>query len=140
MSAFATTEDIVNLWRALTETEAARATYLLDVASDTLRQQAKERGYDLDQMIEDGDVYESVVKDVTIAAVTRILRSSTTAEPMTQFSQAALGYSISGTYLNPQGGIFFYDNELARLGLKKKQRLGRIELYDADKGNTGHSV
>lgn len=140
MSAFAVTDDIVIMWRALTEAERARAEVLLAVSSDTLRQIAKDRGYDLDQMIEDGKVYATVVKDVVIAAVTRVLRSSTTSEPLTQFSQSALGYTVSGTYLNPQGGIFFYDNELARLGLKKKQRLGRIELYDADEGNTGHSV
>lgn len=132
MSAFASTEDIITMWRALTETEAERADALLEVSSDTLRQIAKDRGYDLDQMITDGTVRITVVKDVVIAAVTRVLRASTTSEPMTQFSQAALGYSVSGTYLNPQGGIFFFDNELRRLGLRKKQRLGRIELYDAD--------
>lgn len=132
MSAFAVTDDIVIMWRALTEAERARAEVLLEVSSDTLRQIAKDRGYDLDQMIEDGKVYATVVKDVVIAAVTRVLRSSTTSEPMTQFSQSALGYSISGTYLNPQGGIFFFENELQRIGLNKKQRLGRIELYAAD--------
>ena len=132
MSAFAVTDDIVIMWRALTEAERARAEVLLEVSSDTLRQIAKDRGYDLDQMIEDGKVYATVVKDVVIAAVTRVLRSSTTSEPMTQFSQSALGYSISGTYINPQGGIFFFDNELQRIGLNKKQRLGRIELYAAD--------
>lgn len=132
MSAFAVTDDIVIMWRALTEAERARAEVLLEVSSDTLRQIAKDRGYDLDQMIEDRKVYATVVKDVVIAAVTRVLRSSTTSEPMAQFSQSALGYSISGTYLNPQGGIFFFDNELQRIGLNKKQRLGRIELYVAD--------
>lgn len=140
MSAFATIDDMVNLWRALTDAESVRATYLLEAASDTLRQTAKNRGYDLDQMIEDKKIYENVVKDVVIAAVARVLRSSTTSEPVSQFSQAALGYSISGTYLNPQGGIFFYDNELSRLGLRKKQRLGRIELYDPDTRNPNSSV
>ena len=88
MSAFAVTDDIVIMWRALTEAERARAEVLLEVSSDTLRQIAKDRGYDLDQMIEDGKVYATVVKDVVIAAVTRVLRSSTTSEPMTQFSQS----------------------------------------------------
>jgi hypothetical protein len=140
MSAFATIDDMVNLWRSLTDAESVRATYLLEAASDTLRQTAKNRGYDLDQMIEDKKIYENVVKDVVIAAVARVLRSSTTSEPVSQFSQAALGYSISGTYLNPQGGIFFYDNELSRLGLRKKQRLGRIDLYDSDTRNPNSSV
>lgn len=127
---FATTADIVNLWRPLSDGEMTRAEYLLSTASDTLRQTARNRGYDLDQMIDDGKVYINVVIDVVVAAVTRVLRASTTSEPMTQISQSALGYSFSGTYLNPQGGIFYYDNELGRLGLKKKQRLRRIELYD----------
>jgi hypothetical protein len=136
----ATTTDIVNLWRPLTDSEQQRAEYLLKAASDTLRQTAKNRGYDLDKMLEDGDIYESVAIDVVIAAVTRILRSSTTSEPMTQFSQSALGYSVSGTYLNPQGGIFFYDNELSRLGLRKRQKLGRIDLYELDDGDSGGLV
>ena len=132
MRAFATIEDMANLWRALTETELARAPHLLEVASDTLRQMAQNRGMNLDSMVYNGEIYESVLKDVVVAAVGRVLRASTTGEPVSQVTQSALGYSVSGTYLNPQGGMFFYDNELARLGLGKKQRLGRIEMYVTD--------
>lgn len=132
MSAFATVSDMANLWRALTETELARAPHLLEVASDTLRQMAQNRGMNLDNMLSNGEIYESVLKDVVVAAVGRVLRASTTGEPVSQVTQSALGYSVSGTYLNPQGGMFFYDNELSRLGLGKKQRLGRIEMYVTD--------
>lgn len=132
MSAFATVSDMANLWRALTETELARAPHLLEVASDTLRQMAQNRGMNLDNMLSNGEVYESVLKDVVVAAVGRVLRASTTGEPVSQVTQSALGYSVSGTYLNPQGGMFFYDNELSRLGLGKKQLLGRIEMYVTD--------
>lgn len=132
MAAYATTTDMTNLWRALTAAETTRAGHLLNVASDTLRQIAKNNGKDLDEMIEDGDVYESVVKDVVVAAVGRALRASTTGEPVSQMSQSALGYSVSGTFLNPAGGMFFYDNELKRLGIGKKQRIGRIEMYVTD--------
>lgn len=132
MRAFATIEDMANLWRALTETELARAPHLLEVASDTLRQMAQNRGMNLDSMVYNGEIYESVLKDVVVAAVGRVLRASTTGEPVSQVTQSALGYSVSGTYLNPQGGMFFYDNELSRLGLGKKQRLGRIEMYVTD--------
>lgn len=132
MSAFATVSDMANLWRALTETELARAPHLLEVASDTLRQMAQNRGLNLDSMVSNGEIYESVLKDVVVAAVGRVLRASTTGEPVSQVTQSALGYSVSGTYLNPQGGMFFYDNELSRLGLGKKQRLGRIEMYVTD--------
>lgn len=132
MRAFATIEDMSNLWRALTETELARAPHLLEVASDTLRQMAQNRGMNLDNMVYNGEIYESVLKDVVVAAVGRVLRASTTGEPVSQVTQSALGYSVSGIYLNPQGGMFFYDNELSRLGLGKKQRLGRIEMYVTD--------
>jgi len=132
MSAFATVSDMANLWRALTETEMARAPHLLEVASDTLRQMAQNRGLNLDSMVSNGEIYESVLKDVVVAAVGRALRASTTGEPVSQVTQSALGYSVSGTFLNPQGGMFFYDNELSRLGLGKKQRLGRIEMYVTD--------
>ena len=132
MRAYATIEDMGNLWRALTETELARAPHLLEVASDTLRQMAQNRGLNLDSMLYNGEVYESVLKDVVVAAVGRALRASTTGEPVSQVTQSALGYSVSGTFLNPQGGMFFYDNELARLGLGKKQKLGRIEMYGTD--------
>lgn len=132
MRAYATIEDMGNLWRALTETELARAPHLLEVASDTLRQMAQNRGLNLDSMLYNGEIYESVLKDVVVAAVGRVLRASTTGEPVSQVTQSALGYSVSGTYLNPQGGMFFYDNELSRLGLGKKQRLGRIEMYVTD--------
>lgn len=132
MRAFATIEDMANLWRALTETELARAPHLLEVASDTLRQMAQNRGLNLDSMLYNGEIYESVLKDVVVAAVGRALRASTTGEPVSQVTQSALGYSVSGTFLNPQGGMFFYDNELARLGLGKRQKLGRIEMYGTD--------
>ena len=62
--------------------------------------------------------------------------TSTTNEPMTQFSQSALGYSMSGTYLVPGGGLFIKKSELSRLGLRK-QKIGTIEMYD--QGNNDNS-
>jgi len=44
-------------------------------------------------------------------------------------SQSALGYSVSGTFLVPGGGLFIKRSELARLGLLR-QRVEVIELYD----------
>ena len=45
-------------------------------------------------------------------------------------SQSALGYSVSGTYAVPGGGIgnAIMDRDLKRLGLKRP-RIGAIELY-----------
>jgi hypothetical protein len=47
---------------------------------------------------------------------------------MTQMSESALGYTVSGTYLSPGGGLFIKKTELARLGLRR-QRIGVVNLY-----------
>jgi hypothetical protein len=80
-------------------------------------------------MIADGDVLTSVVKSVTVDVVARALMTPTNEAPMSQMSQSALGYSVSGTFLVPGGGLFIKKSELARLGLRR-QRIGVIELYE----------
>jgi hypothetical protein len=127
MSEFATIEDIESLWRVMSNEERERAEALLPVISDSLRQEAKNVGKDLDQMITDGKILPSVAKSVVVDVVARTLMTSTNAEPMIQSSQSAMGYSYSGTYLVPGGGLFIKKSELARLGLRK-QRIGVIEM------------
>lgn len=127
MSEFATIEDIESLWCVMSNEERERAEALLPVISDSLRQEAKNVGKDLDQMITDGKILPSVVKSVVVDVVARTLMTSTNAEPMIQSSQSAMGYSYSGTYLVPGGGLFIKKSELARLGLRK-QRIGVIEM------------
>ena len=128
MSNFATIEDIVALWRPLTTDEATRATALLPIVSDSLREEAFKVGKNLDLMIEDRPTLASVAKSVTVDVVARTLMTSTDSEPMTQMSESALGYSVSGTYLVPGGGLFIKKSEFARLGLRK-QRIGVIDLW-----------
>jgi hypothetical protein len=128
MADFATIEDITDLWRSMTPAETERAYALLPVVSDTLREEAKRVGKDLDKMVEEDDIYANVVKSVVVDIVARTLLTSTENEPMTQVSQSALGYSWSGSYLVPGGGLFIKRSELARLGLRK-QRYGVIDFY-----------
>ena len=116
--------------------EGKRAEKLLSIVSDCLRAEADKVGKDLDKMITEKPYFESVVKSVTVDVVARTLMTSTNSEPMSQMSQSALGYSVSGTYLVPGGGLFIKKSELARLGLRR-QRMGVIELYD-DKRNNGN--
>lgn len=106
MSAFATINDITTLFRALTTAEQTRAEALLEITSDELRQRAMLVGKDLDRMIQNGEVLESVVKSVTVDVVARALMTPTNEAPMSQMSQSALGYSVSGTFLVPGGGLF----------------------------------
>ncbi|CYW67321.1 phage Gp19/Gp15/Gp42 family protein [Streptococcus suis] len=131
MTPFATTSDLETLWRALKIYETERAKALLEVVSNSLRHEAQKVGKDLDEMIADSPVFASVVKSVTVDVVARTLMTSTDQEPMTQFNESALGYSVSGSFLVPGGGLFIKDSELKRLGLKK-QRFGARDIYGTD--------
>lgn len=128
---FATKDDVMILFRKLTPEEGEKAEALLPVVSDCIRQEAKKVGKDIDAMLANGTLLENVLKSVTVDVVARTLMTSTDTEPMTQISQSALGYSVSGTYLVPGGGLFIKKSELARLGLKR-QRYGVIDLYGND--------
>ena len=131
MEPFATVQDAVGLWRPMTADEQERAENLLPVISDTLRYEAEKVGKDLDNMIEAQVYLTNVVKSVTVDVLARTLMTSTDAEPMTQMAESAMGYSYSGTYLVPGGGLFIKKTELARLGLRR-QRYGVMEPYDDD--------
>ena len=129
--AFAKIEDVERLFRTLTETEKKKAEALLPVVSDSIRQEALKVGRDIDKMLEEKKIIENVLKSVTVDVTARALMTSTNSEPMTQVSQSALGYTSSGTYLVPGGGLFIKKSELARLGIRR-QRCGAIELYGHD--------
>lgn len=139
MNNFATVNDMTELWRKMTPEEQERAEALLPVVSDSIRQEAKRVGKDIDGMLESGELLENVVKSVTVDVTARTLMTSTDSEPMTQMSESALGYSVSGSFLVPGGGLFIKKSELARLGLKR-QRLGAVDLYGTDQGNENNSV
>ena len=129
MSNFATVDDLIILWRPLKNNdETTRAESLLLVVSDSLREEAKKVGRDLDLMVAERPSYANVVKSVVVDIVARTLMTSTDQEPMTQTSEAALGYSWSGSFLVPGGGLFIKKSELARLGLRR-QRYGVIDFY-----------
>lgn len=129
MGPFATVDDVEELWRTLKESETDRATKLLEVVSDSLRMEADKVGKDLDKMIaEKPSYFVNVVRSVVVDIVARTLMTSTDSEPMTQTTESALGYSFSGSYLVPGGGLFIKNSELNRLGLRK-QRYGVIDFY-----------
>ena len=129
MNPFATVDDLTMLWRPLKEDEKERAEKLLEIVSDSLREEADKVGKNLDRMIEEKPPYfKNVVKSVTVDIIARTLMTSTDQEPMTQTTESALGYSFSGSYLVPGGGLFIKNSELSRLGLKK-QRYGVIDFY-----------
>ena len=137
MTPFATIENVETMWRKLKQDEVARATALLDVISNALRLEARKVGKDLDKMVASDEVYASVACSVTVDVIARTLMTSTNQEPMTQMTQSALGYSYSGSYLVPGGGMFIKNSELSRLGLKR-QRYGVIDFYAEDTRDHDH--
>lgn len=128
--AFATVHDIESLYRPLSSEEKTRAGALLPLVSDELRLYGSEAGVNLDERKAKDDVYASGLKVVTVDVTYRILRQSIDGDPMTQESQSGLGYSWSGSYAIPGGGIAgaIMNNDLKRLGLLRQQ-MGVIQLW-----------
>ena len=136
MSTFATLDDVKTLWRPLTAEEQTRAVALLSVVSNSLRIEAQKVGKDLDNMCK-SEYYRDVAKSVTVDVVAGTLMTSTDHEPMTQMTQSAGGYSATGTFLVPGGGLFIKKSELARLGLRR-QRIGVIDFYSTREDGKGY--
>lgn len=132
MSAFATIEELITLSGASYTTEqVARAEALLPLVSDLIRAEGEKCGVDVDGRIVESSTYASTVKLVTCDVVSRAMRQSTTGDSLSQESQSALGYTWSGTYAIPGGGVAMslMNNEKKLLGFKR-QRYGVIELWD----------
>ena len=130
-TAFATLADVIAVSGATyTTAEQGRISTLLPLLSDTLREEARKVNKDLDDMAYGDEVYTNTLKLVTCDIVIRAMRQTSTGEPMAQESQSALGYSWSGTYAIPGGGIAqaIMKNDLKRLGLRR-QRMGVIDLW-----------
>lgn len=126
-------DDVMLLWRPLKADEIERTRALIQSVLSSLRLEARNVGKCLDKMAEDPSYFE-VLRSVVVDVVARTLMTSTDQEPMTQTSESALGYSWSGTFLVPGGGLFIKRSELARLGLRK-QKYGVIDFYDTHQGD-----
>lgn len=131
MSDFATLQDVITLTGvSYSAAEQDRINALLPDVSDLIRVEGKKAGIDVDAAVAADTSYASVVKLVTVDVVSRVMRQSTDGEPMSQESQSALGYSWSGTYAIPGGGIAMslMNNERKILGFKQ-QTLRSVKLW-----------
>lgn len=131
---YCSVDDVISLWRPLKNDEIKRVIELIPVIVSSLKVESYNVGKDLDQLTSENQSYRELLKSVIVDVVARTLMTSTDQEPMIQSSESALGYSWSGTFLIPGGGLFIKKSELARLGLRR-QRYGVINLYGEDKGN-----
>lgn len=127
----ATVGDYEKIYNAhLTDAERERVEALLEYASALLRTEASNRGYNLDLIIARDGAKKIVAKMVVLASVKRAMHTNEVTEaPLEQFSRSALGYTVSGTYLNPGDDIYFLNNELKRLGINRKAQGFFIDLW-----------
>lgn len=136
MNPFASLNDVMAIaGKTYSAAEQARIETLLPLVSDALRVDAFRYSWDLDEHATGSETYANLLKLVTADVVSRAMRQSADGEPMQQETQSALGYSWSGSYAIPGGGVAgaIMNNDRRRLGYMR-QRFGVIEFYD-DQGN-----
>lgn len=125
-----TVDDLIARWRPLSNDEISKATTFISDCENALHVYAYDRGFDLDAMLEEYEPREELYTAIVCDVVKREMTSLSDEGPATsQYSQSVNGYSISGTYLSPGGGLFIKNSELKMLGLLC-QRVRKVELYE----------
>lgn len=125
---YATMEDLETLWKGLTEHEKTKAQALISEASAKIRIKAKKQNKDFDDLyLSDSDL-ATVTKGVICMAVKNAMNAPVDQEAMTQASMSAGGYSWSGTFANPGGGIRFTKKDWSAIGLGS-QTYGGLDIY-----------
>lgn len=130
MISYATTDDVIAYKGSITADMTTRLPKILEACSAELRLIAKKQNKDLDEMIAaDDDISIAVTKGVVDASCNYYYSSENKEPIMTQFSQAAGGYSISGTLANAGGAFYFPKKFLRDIGLAT-QKVSTIEVFD----------
>ncbi|MBQ9387117.1 MAG: hypothetical protein IJU01_00470 [Lachnospiraceae bacterium] len=126
---YATTQDVITLFRPLRPEEQAKVENLIPIICSDIRAEAHRQSKDFDAMISEDANLALVAKSVVVDVVGRCLMTPVegSAGVMSQYTESAGGYSVSGSYLNPGGGVFIKKSEWKRLGLRR-QTLGGIDL------------
>lgn len=131
MDIYASVEDYEKVYNtALNDEQHKRLLMLIELASSLLREEADKRNMNLSAVISSSDDKANVAKMVVLACVHRVMSKDDDQDmPLEQFSQSALGYTFSGTYVNPGDDLYYLRNELKRMGIIK-QRYGAMEIYE----------
>jgi hypothetical protein len=131
MDIYASVEDYEKVYNiALNNEQQKRLLMLIELASSLLREEANKRNMNLSAVISSSDDKANVAKMVVLACVHRVMSKDDGQDmPLEQFSQSALGYTFSGTYVNPGDDLYYLRNELKRMGIIK-QRYGAMEIYE----------
>lgn len=129
-NAYANAEDLTLYWRA--PDSAERANYILKLASNRLRQMAKDVGVDLDAQVNADEVYFMNVQYVVMEASKRALQADVNAAPSESYQQTAGPYSENIKYSNPAGDLYFKKAELSTIGLNGNPQLYSISTSRTD--------
>lgn len=108
---FATVDDLTARWHGLTEQESARATVLLEDASDLIRTQCADW--------ERCD--PATLRRVTCAIVKRAMLASSIGVPegVSQTNTTTGPFSEGYTFANPGGDLYLLDSERRSLGMRR---------------------
>jgi hypothetical protein len=121
---FATADDLADRWRPLSDAEEARATVLLDDASQLI--------LDEDKFGRLTDLTEPTPTLVRIVcAMVRRSMGAPAADggAVTQLQQAAGPFSTAVTYQNPAGDLYLTTAERRALRFNR-QRAGSVDMWD----------
>lgn len=130
MNSYATTDDVIAYKGSISAEMLERLPKILESCSAELRLIAKRQNKNLDEMIaDDEDIAIAVTKGVVDSSVNYYNASESNEPIMTQFSQAAGGYSFSGTLANAGNAFYFPKKFLRDIGLYS-QKVSTIEVFD----------
>lgn len=129
-ASYATTSDVQTYWRNLTQEESTKVSQMIADTSSKIRLRAAQRGKNFDEMIADNTDLRDVAKTIVCKSVVNAMKMLE-AVPATQFSESAGGYSVSGTFYTPGGGLSISKKDWAELGLAS-QTFGGLDVYGID--------
>lgn len=125
MNPFATVSDLTDGWRALTEDEQSRASSLLVRASAMIASELDRAGVTWPPTTE--PLMTNLVT-VTCNVVRRAMSMPTDYQPVSQYTQSAVGYSETMAYANPNGDMYLTSQEKKSLGIGR-QRVGSMRAH-----------
>jgi hypothetical protein len=117
VEAFLSLEEYTAMFRPLTQKEGERFAVLASTASDLLRQRAKNNGFDLDVMLESGEVVTGALKQITGDMVTRVL-----VQPTDTASTGSIGVGNELYNATPAPTMWVRDADLKTLGILRQTR------------------
>lgn len=118
MVSYATTEDVIAFRGPQEARDLEALSEVLVACSAALRQYAKQVGIDLDKTVAEDEDIDLLARKAVVDASCNYCASVKSNEPlMSQFSQSAGGYSISGTLANVGGGFYFPKSILRQMGI-----------------------